>query len=830
VARGKFIWVGAKKLLLRGVTYGPFRPEADGSEYHDIKTVARDFAEMAGAGINTLRTYTVPPGWLLDCARQHGLWVLVGLPWEQHVAFLDHGALADQVVQRVREGVRQCAGHPALLGFAVGNEIPTHVVRWHGHRRIEHFIKRLYHAAKTADPGALVAYVNYPSTEYLELPFVDLFCFNVFLEAPEKFQSYLARLQTLAGDRPLILSETGLDSSRNGEDQQAAALAWQIRLAFQGGVAGLCVFSWTDEWHRGGNDILDWDFGLTRRDRSPKSALAAVARAFAEIPFEPAGPWPRISVVLCTYRGVATLEQALTGLQRLDYPDYEVIVVNDGADPGVEAIARKFPVQLINTPHQGLSVARNTGCQAATGQIVAYLDDDAWPDPHWLQYLAFTFATTDYAAVGGPNIPPASSHSIGNVVLHAPGGPVHVLLSDTDAEHIPGCNMAFRKAALQSMGGFDPQFRVAGDDVDICWRFHDSGLKIGFNPGAMVWHNRRQTIRGYLKQQFGYGRAEALLERKWPAKYNAAGQPGWHGRIYGLGHLSVLSFGRSRIYHGTWGSAFFQSLYEPAPSTIWSFARMPEWFLFSSMLTVLFLLGFFWKPLLYVGPLLLLSIAIPMAQALLTAHRAPLQGRRRTGLLALLHLLQPLARLRGRLGSGLSPWRPHRLRGLALPGWRTFTIWSESWHSTNDWLLSLENPLEAEGAGVFRGGDFDSWDLEVRGGVLGSTRLRLLAEEHGANRQFIRIRAWPQCPAATILLFLATIGMAVGAAADHAPFFSLLFGGIALALLFTTLAEWSGTMAALIRSIKTARHPNEAPPLAAITPTAGVESGPATTP
>ena len=161
---------------------------------------------------------------------------------------------------------------------------------------------------------------------------------------------------------------------------------------------------------------------------------------------------------------------------------------------------------------------------------------------------------------------------------------------------------------------------------------------------------------------------------------------------------------------------------------------------------------------------------------------------------------------------------------------RTFTIWSESWHSTNDWLLSLENPLEAEGAGVFRGGDFDSWDLEVRGGVLGSTRLRLLAEEHGANRQFVRIRAWPQCPAATILLFLASIGMAVGAAADHAPFFSLLFGGIALALLFTTLAEWSGTMAALIRSIETARNPKEPLPLAAITPIAGVESGTTTTP
>ncbi|MEY4918412.1 MAG: hypothetical protein RL616_2325, partial [Verrucomicrobiota bacterium] len=402
--RGKFVWCGDEKLLLRGVTYGPFRPEKDGCEYHARETVERDFAKMAAHGINSVRLYTVPPRWLLDLAHENKIRVLVGLPWEQHVAFLADPVVVCRIEEKIREGVRACAGHPALLGFAIGNEIPAPVVRWFGHRAIEKFIRELYLIAKAGDPGALVAYVNYPSTEYLELPFVDLFCFNVYLETPEKFDAYLARLQNLAADKPLLLTEVGLDSRRNGEARQAESLGWQLRLAFEGGVAGAFVFAWTDEWHRGGNDILDWDFGLTRRDRSEKLSLNAVSHAFSQLPFAEKKSWPRISVVVCTYRGVATLAECLAGLQRVAYPDFEVIVVNDGSQEGVAAIAKKFPVRLLNIPHSGLSAARNVGCRAATGEIVAYLDDDAWPDPHWLQFLAHTFATTDCAAAGGPNI------------------------------------------------------------------------------------------------------------------------------------------------------------------------------------------------------------------------------------------------------------------------------------------------------------------------------------------------------------------------------------------------------------------------------------------
>src|SRR5438876_3592722 len=78
---GKFLFVGNEKLYVRGVTYGTFRPGPDGNAFPDEATVAADFALMAANGVNAVRTYTVPPRWLLDCARRRGIRVMVGVDW-----------------------------------------------------------------------------------------------------------------------------------------------------------------------------------------------------------------------------------------------------------------------------------------------------------------------------------------------------------------------------------------------------------------------------------------------------------------------------------------------------------------------------------------------------------------------------------------------------------------------------------------------------------------------------------------------------------------------------------------------------------------------------
>lgn len=788
---GKFLEAGGEKLYLRGVTYGTFATDDDGREILCPETVAGDFAAMAENGINTVRTYTVPPAWLLDLAADAGLRVLVGIPWEQHVAFLDDRRLARSIEQRVRDAVAECAGHPAVLGYSVGNEIPAPIVRWHGRRPVERFIERLYNAAKETDPDALVTYVNYPSTEYLQLPFLDFVAFNVYLESPTRFASYLARLQSIADDRPLVLAEIGLDSRRNGVDAQAASLDWQLRAAFGGGCAGTYVFAWTDQWARGGSEIEDWDFGLTDRDRHPKPALQTVRDAYADTPLPMDEAWPRITVAVCTYNGASTLRACLEGALQLDYPDYEILVVDDGSTDDSAAIAAEYGVRVESTPNRGLSAARNTAADLATGEIVAYLDDDAWPDKHWLSYLGRAFLQSEHAMIGGPNIPPDPRTAAESAVASAPGGPSHVLLSDRVAEHIPGCNMAVRRDVLLQLGGFDPQFRVAGDDVDMCWRIQESGLTVGFEPAAMVWHHRRDSVRGYLRQQRGYGRAEAMLERKWPERYNALGHAIWHGRVYG-GPQARAGRRHFRVYHGVWGSAPFQRLYRSPSSVLDLVPLMPEWALVLALMTAL---GFVWRPFFIAGPLL---VAV-LAASVVHAYRATVGARRARGLATLLTLLQPTVRLWGRLNHGLTPWRrpPH---GIALPRPRTETIWSETWVDPVDRLAILEDGCRSDGAAVEAGGDFDRYDLQARGGLFGAARLTLVTEEHGAGRQLVRFAIRPHI-ALTVPTIIAINALLLYAGA-HDTYAALAIGAVALVVFLRAAFEAGAACAVFLRGVE----------------------------
>jgi GT2 family glycosyltransferase len=802
---GKFLFAGGEKIYVRGVTYGAFRPDAQGNEYHDLATIERDFAQMAANGINTVRIpHTTPPRSLLDAAQRHGLRVMVGLSAEQYIGFVIDKRRDVDIERALRERVRRCAGHPALLCYALGNEIPAPVVRWYGHRRVARYLERLYRAVKDEDPEGLVTYVNYPSTEYLELPFLDLLSYNVYLERQASLDAYLARLHNIAGDRPLILTELGLDSLRNGPAAQAVSLDWQIRTAFAGGCAGVFVFAWTDEWHRAGAEVDDWAFGITDRERRPKPALATVREAFAQVPV-PGFPWSRMSVVVCTHNGSRTIRDCLDGLKRLEYPNCEVIVVDDGSTDGTADIVRAYDVRLIRTENRGLSAARNTGMRAATGEIVAYLDDDAYPDPHWLHYIASAFARNGHAGVGGPNVPPPGDGPIAECIANAPGGPVHVLLSDSEAEHLPGCNMAFRKTCLEAIGGFDPQFRVAGDDVDVCWRLQQRGWTLGFHAAAMVWHHRRGSLRTYWRQQRGYGKAEGLLKRKWPEKYTDTGQVSWAGRIYSRALTRSLDLRRGRIYHGTWGAAPFQRLYQPVPRTLHSLSLMPEWYVAIPVLAGLSALGILWRPLLVAVPLLALAVLVPIAQGWVSTagvpSPSPSRSRlRRLGLrlvTTLLHVLHPLARLRGRLqGSRVEPPVPWR----SWPRPRALARWIERGDAPDQQLHRLEQALRSDGIPVRRGGDWDRWDLEVVGGALGATRLAVAVEDHGAGSQLVRFRWWPSASSAVLALAVALGALSLAATLDHAASVAAILG-VAAGGLALRAGRQCGLAAALIERI-----------------------------
>ncbi|MSO89180.1 MAG: glycosyltransferase [Rhodospirillaceae bacterium] len=745
---GKFLFAGAEKFFLRGVTYGPFAPAAHGSQFPAPPMVDRDFALMVELGANTLRVFTVPPRWLLDRAAAFGLRVLVGLPWTQHVAFLDSDEVQDQIRRAIVGGVAGCKGHPAVLAYLIGNEISPDIIRWHGADKVRRFLGEIAELARATDPGALISYANFPSTEYLPVDFADFLAFNVYLHREADYRRYLARLHNLAVDRPVVLTEFGIDSLREGVDIQAKTLAWQIKAAFESGVAGCFVFSWTDEWFTGGFAIPDWAFGLVDAERRPKPAFAAVQAQY-RAPLPPALPaYPKVSVIVCAYNADRTMAACLESMERLNYPNYEIVIVNDGSTDRTREISERHPsFRLINQENKGLSVARNVGFAASSGDIIAYTDSDCVADPDWLTYLVAKFQTSDCGAVGGPNFPPPEDALIPSVVAVSPGGPTHVLLDDQTAEHIAGCNMAFRREVLDRLGGFDPIFRAAGDDVDICWRVQNAGYVIGFSPAAVVWHFRRNTLSGYIGQQRGYGKAEAMVYKKHPQRFNAFGQASWAGRIYG-DMFSAITPGKPAIYGGIFGSAPFQSLYERPTPLLWFLPLTLEWNIAAALLFAFALIdgGYAWFG--------TLPLMMSWGRCLHGAWRAPLDPRfrdvRARLLVALLIYLGPLLRgwertrwrIRGFNGVEALPLESTRqparfsLRGMAM----NLSYWTDSGREKDALLKGIIEFLIRRKYFVVIDEGWSDYDLKIARGVWARAFIRVGVENHGSGKRLFRVR------------------------------------------------------------------------------------------
>jgi hypothetical protein len=259
-----------------------------------------------------------------------------------------------------------------------------------------------------------------------------------------------------------------------------------------------------------------------------------------------------------------------------------------------------------------------------------------------------------------------------------------------------------------------------------------------------------------------------------------------------------------RIYHGIWGSAPFQRIYQTGPTGVLSALLMPEWYLGVAALGCLTLLAWNWEPLRIVLPTLILAAAAPIVQAWRSAGGAAFPEESRSGakhlglrlLTTSLYILQPIARLSGRMGRGLSPWRKHAI-GFCPPRLIRYQIWSEDWRPPAQWMEAVEQSVRAAGTTALRGGEFDRWDLEVPGGIFGSCRVRMAVEEHGAGRQLVRLRSWPRSASLILALVALLAGCAVHAGLNGAlaPF-AFLTGAAAITA-FKVVQQCGAAMAAI---------------------------------
>ncbi len=208
----------------------------------------------------------------------------------------------------------------------------------------------------------------------------------------------------------------------------------------------------------------------------------------------------RFSIIINTYNRLHTLPAALRSLAGLRYPDYEVIVVDGPSTDGTSAwLARQAGIQRAECPVANLSVSRNVGLSLASGDVICFLDDDAMPEPDWLNRLAPAYADPEVGAVGG------FVRDNGGVDYQA-----RYILSDRDSRsemlaELPaeyqrqqpgdrrilgmmGVNSSFRRSALAAVGGFDEHYAYYLDETDLLMRLVDAGYQVRLEPEAEVHH------------------------------------------------------------------------------------------------------------------------------------------------------------------------------------------------------------------------------------------------------------------------------------------------------------------------------------------------------
>lgn len=232
---------------------------------------------------------------------------------------------------------------------------------------------------------------------------------------------------------------------------------------------------------------------------------------------------PQVSVVVCTRDRAGELEGCLASLADQRYPRYEVLVVDNASrDRATRDVAARFAVRYVREERPGLDWARNRGVLEARSSIVAFTDDDARPDPGWLAAIAAGFTAAEVDAVTGMVVPAELETDaqwlfedvyLGMNKGFQPG--VHSCrgLRQTYMPNIygTGCNMAFRKQALDRIGGFDPALDVGtatggGGDLDAFQRLIEAGGVLVYRPDAIVRHIHRRTFASLRRQLSDNGR------------------------------------------------------------------------------------------------------------------------------------------------------------------------------------------------------------------------------------------------------------------------------------------------------------------------------------
>ncbi len=218
---------------------------------------------------------------------------------------------------------------------------------------------------------------------------------------------------------------------------------------------------------------------------------------------------PRVSIVVSNYNGMKILPSCLNSIENQTYPHFETIVVDDAStDASVKMLEGDFSwVRLVRNPRNlGAAESKNVGLEQAQNELVAFLDNDAVLDKHWLEEMIRFIGERENAGIVASKILFTDNHKI----INSTGGKVNLAgygwdrgIFEFDADFNPprdrityACSAAMiaRKSILDQVGGFDSLFRYPYEDADLGWRMNLAGYEVSYNPAAVAYHKLSATM------------------------------------------------------------------------------------------------------------------------------------------------------------------------------------------------------------------------------------------------------------------------------------------------------------------------------------------------
>jgi len=215
------------------------------------------------------------------------------------------------------------------------------------------------------------------------------------------------------------------------------------------------------------------------------------------------------------------VKESITRIKKLDYQDFEVFIITDEKEDYDFGGTR---IKILESGKVGPGEKRNLGARQATGDILAFLDDDSYPEYSWLTNAAKVFEDPEVFALGGPAVTPKGAEYLERMSgylfesIIVSGKTTYRYRSEKEMliDDYPSVNLFVRKSAFEKVGGFPVEF-WPGEDTKLCLDLVEKfGRNFPYDPGVLVYHHRRDVFKPYLKQISRYGQHRGQFARIFP--------------------------------------------------------------------------------------------------------------------------------------------------------------------------------------------------------------------------------------------------------------------------------------------------------------------------